>query len=419
MVVSFEGPLPGGARQSRRGTPSVSAARFNHGGIRAVCNERQRTSSPRSHMAMRRVTAASPTSPAVSVLKLIEHHEAEHPYRAFFDHIDDLIFHNDGENPTSVSLFQIKGWDGQKCNAAALLANSRDDPLPRTIPGKLYWGVLLFGVKAVTCAGILTNAPLKFGLAAGGSTSTDHAVVTGLDMHDGVWTRIHDAMRADHPGATVHNCRTIFRIERVPIEVRGHREQIIMRLYRTMEALGATPDNSPMWATATALLAEVSGKIGVTREFSDASTLYREKSISRSELERFLRRAVDAPNFNRAWPTIEARLREKRIPDRQIIRLQNSCLAYIRARLNGEPAATDFRSRARAHLQANAEEYLRYDTILDAADLLNSIDYQVPLSLGPSVDHDAAARGARIVEAYEAEAWLSQTPPGSSGLPGT
>lgn len=356
---------------------------------------------------------------AVSVAKLIECFQAGRTFRALFDHIDDLLLHDREDDPSIVHIFQIKGWDTKKCTIAALVGADEDGALPRTIPGRLYWGLLNFGAQGVGELGFLTNASLDIKLANGKKTGGDRQRVFGTEMHDAEWDRIQKAIANDHPNEAEHECRSRFMVERVEIPVRAHREVIIFRLFKVMEQLGAIPDVSPMMGTATALLAEVRGKIGVTREFSDIIDLYREKSITASEFGRFLRRAIDAPNFQQAWPMVEARLRERLYRDSEILEMRLACLAYLRAHINGEAAAAEFRQKARAKLRVHADRYWLCSTILEQAGLIDPIEYGLSPAVSVPFAGNTATQAARIVEAYEAPTWLKQIPADSSGSFGT
>jgi hypothetical protein len=77
---------------------------------------------------------------------------------------------------------------------------------------------------------------------------------------------------------------------------------------------------------------------------------------------------------------------------RQILRLQNSCLRYMKARAAGESGAIDFQAAARDAVLANQDE-------VDACDSLSEIAERLEKWLPPSYEH---RYGAIYVESFEA-----------------
>lgn len=319
---------------------------------------------------------------SASIYKVLHHHELGADYRVLFDHVDDLLIYDDAENPTTVKVFQIKGWEGQKCSIAVVAAADNSEPLPRTIPGKLYWAVEKYGHINVDQFGIITNCVLNFKLKPKGRSTVDHLRVTGLQMDDDEWKRIEDAVSSDHPGLASPDYRSKWVSERVLLDVRGHQGQIRELLTKAMIDRGAVPDESPIYGDCTLLLKHVASKIGFAAEYEDGDVeaLFRSKSITRREFEAFLKRPSHEPTFKAGWPTIERTLDRRKWDESRILKVQTACLAYIRDRVIGQLDAIEFSRAAKKVFENSRDSLSGCVAVLDAVDLLESVCLSGPLS---------------------------------------
>lgn len=345
---------------------------------------------------------------------MLRRHDFGADYRVLFDHIDDLLIYNDSNSPTELSIFQIKGWEGKNCTPSVLLEFSAKDPVPRTIPGKLYWSILKFGRPAIASFGVVTNSVLRVGLKPKGKSTVDHFKVTGEQMADADWKGIEDAILSDHPGVTLPECRSVWLLERVPLDVRGHEGQLRQHLIEAMMSRGAVPDESPIHGVCTLLIEHVCSKIGFAAEYEDGDTdaLFALKSMTRREFEAFLKRPSDEPTFRRVWPLIERALIQRAWKDVAILKVQNACFAYIRNRVVGQMDAMGFSRSAKEVFENSREELSRCESVLDAVDMLTGLQFG-PLASDAT---DFSSLGAKIVEASEAVLWPTLTTADSSAL---
>lgn len=336
---------------------------------------------------------------SASILKTLQVHSTAHDYRVFFDHIDDLIFLDRSSDPDFISIFQIKGWESEACGTSKLCEVDNSRPAPRSIPGRLYWSVKSFTPSSVSEFGVITNAVLRFSVKRR-RTSIDTIKVSGSDLADKEWEKISKRITEDFPEEQLLNVREKFVIERLHIDVRGHRDVVRARLWDAMEQRGAIPDVSPISAGCSAIFENVRQKIGEAVEYviNDLESLYSRKSLSRAEFEEFLGRVARTRLFTSRWHYFEAALQLKGMAEIRRARIHALCQSYLLLRAQADHYALEFSGRIRQWTKSNRENLRKEETFMAIVDLANHIEYE-----GPQSKEDDFSLAARIVEISEAD----------------
>jgi hypothetical protein len=96
--------------------------------------------------------------------------------------------------------------------------------------------------------------------------------------------------------------------------------------------------------------------------------------------------------FHESWMTIQSDLAAVGMTPIQILRLQNSCIRYIKARSVGEPGATSFSAAAR-------DAKINHEAEVAACRTLPDIAERLRIWMPSNYEHQ---EGAYYVEAFEA-----------------
>ncbi|WP_082109059.1 dsDNA nuclease domain-containing protein [Azospirillum thiophilum] len=330
-----------------------------------------------------------------SLLKVLNIHQRNSNYRAFFDWIDDLIIVHDCITPNCIESYQIKGWEGNNCTPSKISEEIGALP-PKSIVGRMYKNYQQFGEHLKIC-GLITNAKIHITLSSGRKSSTGDFLITGTMVHEDDWKTISNTIKEDCSTAPDEEYRKVFLIEKTKLGINDHRAAIYYFIEEEMKKRGELDGHSPIRGVSDTLILKVEDKIGTARKFSSYEEICEEKSLSATELEEFLAKASSAPNFDRCWPYIKEELMGIGKKGPFIEKMERNCQKYIYMRNKGCANYIKFSNASLDILKIYKVSGTLPETYLDTAKLLSNLKIE---DLDIRDASDLSFSGA-IVEAYE------------------
>jgi hypothetical protein len=325
----------------------------------------------------------------VSILKMLELHGTKDDYRAVFDHFDDLMVFDKAHGPENADFFQIKSQAKGEWTLK-LMTSKEGKNKPATFLGRLHHHMASFG-QMVRRLGFISNLGFKMKLAAGKETTTDYLVIRSIELHADELAALKAAVANDTVGPQVPDGSHLFVFERTPLGLTDQDKFVKGYLLDFFEKRGGA-DHVPVISLYETLLGSVFTKTGVTQEFTTTAEFYDRKTLCRSDIEAMFSRATAGRRFHENWATIQHDIQAAGLKTPQVIRLQNSCIRYIKARSAGESGAASFNIDAQGAILSHQAEIESCGSLPEIAAML-----------GKWVPTDYEHRhGALYVEAFEA-----------------
>jgi hypothetical protein len=325
-----------------------------------------------------------------SILKMLELHQSGNDYRAVFDHFDDLMVFDKADYPENVDFYQIKSLNKGSWSLKQMTKKDGQGSPPVTFLGRLHHHIGAFG-KMVTKLGFVSNIGFKLKLANGKSTTDDHHVISSADLHSDEIDMLKAAVAKDAVSSPAMDGSHLFAFERIPLGITDQDTFVKGRLVEFVEERGGA-EHVPLISLYQTLLGSVFTKTGITQEFTTTAEFYDRKTLCRADVEAMFTLATAGRRFHESWVIIQRDLIAAGMTTRQILRLQNSCLRYMKARAAGESGAISFQAAARDAVLANQAE-------VDACNSLPEIAERLEKWLPTGYEH---RHGAICVESFEA-----------------
>lgn len=326
----------------------------------------------------------------VSILKILDLHEAGLDYRAAFDHFDDLMIFDKSMDPDRVGFYQIKSKaDGVVTMKEIALARGTG-PKPRSYLGKMSYHMGKFA-DVVDCLGFISNLSYRFTLADGSTSGPDHHVIRTADLHTSEVELIKKTIAADCTTRLPDGSdflvfeRTFLPLEKQDLHVKG-------RLLEHFHHYEGGAEHVPVISLYNTLFGSAFVKTGITQEFTTLADFYDRKTLCRGDIAAMFARAASGRRFLDYWLAIQQELTIRGMPVREVIGLQTDCIRYITARSAGEPGALGFNTAAKGAILANRAAV---DACAHVSDLAALLDQWV-------ADTYDNRRGGLYVEAFEA-----------------
>jgi hypothetical protein len=326
----------------------------------------------------------------VSILKILDLHEAGLDYRAAFDHFDDLMIFNKSTDPDRVGFYQIKSKTHGVVTMREVTRARGSAPKPRSYLGKMNHHMGVFG-NVVDCLGFISNLSFEFTLTDGSTSSPDNHVIRTADLHtsevDLIKKTITDDCGTGAPDGSDFLVfeRTFLPIEKQDLHVKG-------RLVEHFDQYESGAEHVPVIALYNTLFRSAFVKTGITQEFTVLGDFYERKTFCRSDIAAMFTKAASGRRFHDHWPVVQQELSTLGMPSREVIALRTDCIRYISARSAGESGAMGFNTAAKNAILANR---VAVDACAHVSDLAALLDQWV------TATYDNR-RGGLYVEAFEA-----------------
>jgi hypothetical protein len=327
----------------------------------------------------------------ISILKMLEMHQAGRDYRAAFDFFDDLLVFDKSHSPEKVELFQIKTKLKGEWTMANLRAAAGEGPKPRSFIGKMHSHMAVFG-DAVESLGFVTNLTFKMKLKGGGMSTTDHVVIRSEDLHGDEIGAIKATAASDCETPSPHDGSDRFVFESSPL---GLREQDVFVRGRIGDYLAwrSTGDQVPKAVSFYEMLsALVLHRTNVSQGFASADEFYERKTLCRADIEAMFAQLLSGRRFHDNWPSVQADLLASGVSGREAIVIHTACIRYTTARSIGEPGAMAFNAAAQGAIVGRDVEVT---ACAHLRDMVNLLDKWIPEAY-------ENRQGALYVEAFEA-----------------
>lgn len=324
-----------------------------------------------------------------SILKMLDLHRSGADYRAVFDHFDDLMVFDKADQPEKVDFYQIKSQDKGEWTLKAMVAN-KGKGKPATFLGRLHHHMATFG-QMVSRLVFVSNLSFKLKLADGTETTPDHHLVRSTDLHPDAIAALKKAIANDAAKPPVVDGCGRFVFERTPLGIAEQDKFIKGCLLDFFHERGGA-EHIPLISLYETLQRNVFAKTGVTQEFTTEAEFYERKTLCRADIEAMFARATGGRRFAESWLTILADLTAAGMNTIEVVRLQNSCLRYIRGRSAGESGATAFNA-------ACQDAIVGHPTEIEACTTLTEIAARLEGWVSSDYEH---RHGALYVEAFEA-----------------
>ncbi len=326
----------------------------------------------------------------VSILKMLDLHEAGLDYRAAFDHFDDLMIFDRSADPDRVGFYQIKSKTDGVVTIKEVVRPRGTGPKPRSYLGKMNHHMGSFA-DVVDCLGFISNLSFEFTLADGSTSSSDHHVIKTADLHTSEVELIKKTIVDDCGGSLPDGSdflvfeRTFLPLESQDLHVKG-------RLLEHFHRYEADAEYVPIMSLYSTLFRSAFVKTGITQEFTTLADFHERKTFCRGDVAAMFAKAASGRRFHDHWSVVQQELTTRGMPSREVIALHTDCIQYISARSAGEPGALGFNSAAKSAILANRAAV---DACAHVSDLVALINQWVT----GTYDN---RRGGLYVEAFEA-----------------
>ena len=326
----------------------------------------------------------------VSILKILDLHEAGWDYRAAFDHFDDLMIFDKSMDPDRVGFYQIKSKADGVVTIKDVARARGTGPKPRSYLGKMNHNMGKFA-DVVDCLGFISNLSFEFTLADGSTSNPDHHVIRTADLHTSEVALIKKTIAADCGTGLPDGSdflvfeRTVLPLEKQDLHVKG-------RLLEHFHHYEGGSEHVPVISLYNTLFGSAFVKTGITQEFATLADFYDCKTLCRGDITAIFAKAASGRRFHDYWLAIQQELTTRGTPVREVIALHTDCIRYISARSAGEPGALGFNMAAKSAILANRAAV---DACAHVSDLATLLDQWVT----GTYDN---RRGGRYVEAFEA-----------------
>jgi hypothetical protein len=359
--------------------------------MKKAVNELLKTAQPRERSGA--TTAARYAFQAnFGILKLIDLLEDGHDFRAAFDLFDDLMILDCSKDPKNVRLIQIKSKDPGDWTAGNLCEKTGKSK-PRSIVSRLYSHMQQFGEVLVETS-MVSNAPFRLKLQDGTTTSGHHHHIPASELNSAEVSKITKAIVDDNAAADVPNWIPKLAFIRTSLGVHGQELVVIGRLQQHIESRtgGTTVKTSALYQT---LFASIEQRTGFSEDQTDTHKLIARKSLTRSELETLLTRAIaKAKTILEDWGVLQVDFQNAGIGSKRQIQLKTAVTAYLRDRTGGRADANDLSERLRNWAEEHRDQARACESVLELASLMReaiAVDNFYALEL----------EAASLVEAYE------------------
>jgi hypothetical protein len=325
-----------------------------------------------------------------SILKMLDLHRGGDDYRAVFDHFDDLMVFDKADQPEKVDFFQIKSQAGGAWTLKQMTSKKGKGSPPVTFLGRLHHHMTAFG-KMVSRLGFVSNLAFRLKLADGKETTDDHYVIRSTDLHADEISSLKIAVSKDAAKVPAVDGVHLLVFERTALGLMDQDSLVKGRLLDFFHERGDA-DYVPVISLYETLRGNVLSKAGVTQEFTTTAEFYDRKTLCRADIQAMFSRATAGQRFHENWATIQHDLVVVGMTTPEVIRLQNICIRYIKARSIGESGAAAFNAAALAAILSRRAE-------VDACASLPGIATLLGNWVPSDYEHRA---GALYVEAFEA-----------------
>lgn len=275
----------------------------------------------------------------VSMACVLDLYKQGKEFVALFDHHDDLVvFVGEGEN-SELSFYQVKSSSELTWTAKRLARRSSKGELPKSIVGKAYYNIALFGPE-IRRASILSNRPLSATLATATKSDLHNGELSVADLCSADQETLMKSLEADFPAGFDKTHATLLTFERVPFDLESYRTTVLGRIVTMLEELH--PDfvavSSPFY---TALLAAAGECTGNKTKSATVEELRKRVALDRDAISRLIARVENrSKNLVEWWASVNVELASDGMRAMQILRIKNKCISYVNARRVGERTAT-------------------------------------------------------------------------------
>jgi hypothetical protein len=296
---------------------------------------------------------------------------------ALFDHHDDLVvFVGEGEN-SELSFYQVKSSGELTWTAKRLARRAPTGELPKSIVGKAYYNVALFGPE-IRRASILSNRPLSATLATATKTGLHDGELSIADLCSADQEVLIKSLEADFPAGFDKTHAKLLTFKRLPFDLESYRATVLGRIVTMLEELH--PDfvavSSPFY---TALLAAAGECTGNKTKSTTVDELRKRVALDREAISRLIDRVQSrSKNLVEWWSSVNDELAADGKMALQIQRIKNMCMAYVDARRGGGRTAAELSEAIRDAIGKTAVSDM--GSVLEAAVALKSHGLMEPAS---------------------------------------
>lgn len=268
-----------------------------------------------------------------ALAELIEYHLEGKDYVFAFEFHDDILILDSEDNPSNLQFIQVKTkTTGQKWSIHQLIKSEkgkRGNPDKLSIIGKLYENKKNFSNHNSQMR-FVTNAYFSF---------TDPAPITNaakLELND--QKKITNAIE-EQLGTSAIDLSAL-QLEQSSLSVDDHEKHIRGILHGFFEELFGNEHNIPVSPWYQSISDQIKVKNNYPAEhISSFDDLIRNKCITKSEIDDFLRRVNQFHNSNDNWDIIKSQLQTEGLSPQELIKLQRNWRKYTTDRLNYDNSA--------------------------------------------------------------------------------
>lgn len=292
--------------------------------------------------------------------ELIEYHLEGKDYVFAFEFHDDILILDSEDSPSSLQFVQVKTkTTGQKWSVRELTKSEKGkngNPDKLSIIGKLYENKKNFSSHSSQLR-FVTNAYFSF---------IDPAPITTADrLEKDVQDKITNAVQSQIGAGYVD--LSALRLERSSLSVDDHEKHIRGILHNFFEKLFGSDHGIPVTPWYQSISDQIKVKNNYpSEEIRSFDDLIRNKCITKSEIEDFVRRVSRSHNSSDNWGLIKSQLQREGLGLQELIKLQNGWKKYTSDRL-------DYDNNALKSLEVDIEKAVISASLGDAPTLKDVI----------------------------------------------
>ncbi|MFM9848578.1 MAG: dsDNA nuclease domain-containing protein [Hyphomicrobiaceae bacterium] len=327
------------------------------------------------------------------ILKLVELRESSQDFRVVFDLFDDLMVLDCSHSPQEMRFYQLKSKDPGDWTCANVCSKI-GQAKPRSIVSRLYSHVHQFGAVVVETS-MVSNAPFRLKLRDGTTTSGTHHRIVGSDLHGEEIAKVAKAVQDDISPSDIPQWLPRLAFIRTTLGVHGQQLVVIVRLQQHIETLGGGEGikTSALYQT---LYASIEHRTSYSEERADAEALMLRKSLSRSDLDELIERAISRRRgILEDWALLQADFNAGGVGSRRQIQLKTAVIACLRDRGAGRASVIKLSEAMRLWAKDHQAEVEACTAVLDLAQLLRNA------AAGTAKCSEIELEAASLVEAYE------------------
>lgn len=268
-----------------------------------------------------------------SLSKILDLYKSKKPFRALFDHFDDLVI-LEGEENITVRSYQIKGKGSGNWTASSISKCKTAGDGKTSYIGKMYQLTEIFGQQLTECH-FLTNAPFSFQKKDKTKTTSDDEIIKIPELHQDEKDKFSTTLSLSYPLPRSPSEEQIIVFELTDVPIKKYDVTLKGELVEFLERDTA----SHVTGIYNALVAEAFRKSRNTQKPSSVADLLKYKAMSDKDIEVVISEADSRMSVLDCWDEIRLEF-APHLSGTDLIRLKTSVIDYTWRNSRGDTMIT-------------------------------------------------------------------------------